>query len=110
MVCRLKAGWQRENVHALLQSTTETGCPQIQTWAPSARHTYSPSSATPNFDSRYRSAFLDSPSKRAAWLLLPLARRRASRIILSSHCSRVIPSGRNWADPEVWFLLGTVSS
>jgi len=58
---------------------------------------YSPSSATPSFDNRYRSAFLESPSSRAAWLLLPLARRRASRIILSSHCSSVMPSGKNWS-------------
>ncbi len=39
---------------------------------------FSPSSVIPIFDNRYRSAFRDSPSKRAAWLLLPLARRSAS--------------------------------
>jgi len=36
------------------------------------------SSEIPIFDSRYRSAFRDSPRSRAAWLLFPCARRNAS--------------------------------
>jgi len=39
---------------------------------------FSPSSEIPIFDSRYRSAFRDSPNSRAAWLLFPFARRSAS--------------------------------
>ena len=35
--------------------------------------------------SLYRSAFLVSPSRRAAWLLLPSARRSASRMISRSY-------------------------
>src|SRR5437588_12794683 len=54
---------------------------------------HSASSATPSFPSRYLSAYLESPSSRAAWLLLPLARRRASLIMLSSHSSSVMPPG-----------------
>lgn len=47
---------------------------------------HSPSlSSIPILDRRYRSAFRESPSRRAACDLLPPARFKASRIISSSH-------------------------
>src|SRR6202171_1231933 len=71
---------------------------------------HSPSlSSIPIFDKRYRSAFRESPSRRAACDLLPPARFKASRIISSSHWSSVMPSGRKRSDEELARLRGESS-